>query len=233
MLGVIKVKVYYTKVLPTLRNGFCKPSGNPKVSYQPIENYGIIGDLNTVALVGLHGSIDFMCYPQFDSPSIFAALLDDKKGGCYSISPEFTEMKTKQLYLPDTNVLLTRFLSADGVGEVTDFMPVDPVGEKRLIRRVTTVRGEVKYRLRCCPRFNYGRDVHRITQKGPKELLFHADGPNGLTLRLRGSIDLQINDLDATAEFSLPAGQTVSFLLESASNQPLPRRILMIRSCRV
>jgi GH15 family glucan-1,4-alpha-glucosidase len=219
---VIKVIVSYTKVLPTLRNGFCEASRNPKVSYQPIENYGIIGDLNTVALVGLHGSIDFMCYPQFDSPSIFAALLDDKKGGCYSISPEFTEMKTKQLYLPDTNVLLTHFLSADGVGEVTDFMPVDASGEKRLIRRVTTVRGEVKYRLRCCPRFNYGRDVHKVTQKGPKEILFHADGPNGLMLRLRSSIDLQINDLDATTEFSLPAGQTVSFLLESASNQPLP-----------
>jgi GH15 family glucan-1,4-alpha-glucosidase len=219
---VIKVIVSYTKVLPTLRNGFCEASRNPKVSYQPIENYGIIGDLNTVALVGLHGSIDFMCYPQFDSPTIFAALLDDKKGGYYSINPEFTEMKTKQLYLPDTNVLLTRFLSADGVGEVTDFMPVDPVGEKRLIRRVTTVRGEVKYKLNCCPRFNYGRDVHKITQKGPKELLFHADGPNGLTLRLVGDIDLKINDLDAVVEFSLPAGQTVSFLLESAGNQPVP-----------
>ncbi len=64
-------------------------------------------------------------------------------------------MKTRQLYLPDTNVLLTRFLSSEGVGEVTDFMPVDPNGEKGLIRRVTTIRGEVKYRLRCSPRLEY------------------------------------------------------------------------------
>src|SRR5712675_1813664 len=92
--------------------------------YKPIANYGVIGDLNTVALVGTDGSIDFMCFPEFNSPSIFAALLDDKKGGCFSISPVFSEMKSKQLYLPDTNVLLTRFLSADGVGEIMDFMPV-------------------------------------------------------------------------------------------------------------
>jgi GH15 family glucan-1,4-alpha-glucosidase len=94
------------------------------MKYQPIENYGIIGDLNTIALVGLTGSIDYMCFPNFDSPSIFAALLDSEKGGEFSITPVFTEMKTKQLYLPDTNVLLTRFLSAEGVGEITDFMPV-------------------------------------------------------------------------------------------------------------
>lgn len=111
--------------------------------------------MNTIALVGLNGAIDFMCLPRFDSPSVFAALLDDKKGGSFSISPMFKEMKTKQLYLPDTNVLLTRFLSSEGVGELTDFMPVDPNGEKRLIRRVTAVRGEVTYQLRCSPRFSY------------------------------------------------------------------------------
>jgi GH15 family glucan-1,4-alpha-glucosidase len=192
------------------------------VSYQPVENYGIIGDLNTIALVGLNGSIDFMCYPQFDSPSIFASLLDDKKGGFFSISPEFAEMKTKQLYLPDTNVLLTRFLSADGVGEVTDFMPVDPAGEKKLIRRVTTVRGEVRYRLRCCPRFNYGKTGHTVARKGQKEVVFHAEGPDGLTLRLQASIDLQVSDSDVVVEFDLPAGQTVNFILESAENASVP-----------
>ena len=79
--------------------------------YQPIENYGIIGDLNTVALVGLNGSIDFMCFPNFDSPSVFAALLDADKGGKLQIVPGFAQMKTKQLYHPVTHVLLTRFLS--------------------------------------------------------------------------------------------------------------------------
>src|SRR5688500_19125024 len=95
------------------------------MNYQPIENYGVIGDLNTIALVGLNGSIDFMCFPDFDSPSVFAALLDHEKGGRFQILPAFAQMKTKQLYLPDTNVHLTRFLSEEGVGEITDFMPVE------------------------------------------------------------------------------------------------------------
>lgn len=95
------------------------------MDYQPIENYGIIGDLNTVALVGLNGSIDFMCFPDFDSPTIFSSLLDKNKGGYFQIVPVFGEMRNKQLYLPETNVLLTRFLSSEGVGELTDFMPAD------------------------------------------------------------------------------------------------------------
>src|SRR5919107_1666156 len=145
--------------------------------YQPIENYGIIGDLNTVALVGLNGSIDFMCFPNFDSPTVFAALLDADKGGRFQIVPAFSEMKTKQLYLPDTNVLLTRFLSNEGVGEITDFMPVEELySGKELIRRVTTVRGEVRYELQCKPRFDYGQATHRVEQVGDKEVLFHSNG---------------------------------------------------------
>ena len=85
--------------------------------YQPVENYGIIGNLNTVALVGMHGSIDFLSFPHFDSPTIFAALLDDEKGGRFQIAPVLGEPRQKQLYLPDTAVLLTRFLSNDGVAE--------------------------------------------------------------------------------------------------------------------
>jgi GH15 family glucan-1,4-alpha-glucosidase len=189
------------------------------VSYQPIENYGIIGDLNTIALVGLNGSIDFMCFPRFDSPSVFAALLDDKKGGSYSISPEFKGMKTKQLYLPDTNVLLTRFLSSEGVGEVTDFMPVDPNGEKRLIRRVATIRGEVRYLLQCCPRFNYARKDHSLVRISDEEVLFKVDGPDGLSLRLRGTVPITVRDGDAGAEFTLKAGDKADFLLESEANQ--------------
>src|SRR6478735_8254889 len=118
--------------------------------YQPIENYGIIGDLNTVALVGLNGSIDFMCFPEFDSPSVFAAILDDKKGGFFSIAPKENGLKKKQLYLPDTNVLLTRFLGKDGIAETTDFMPVETmrVG-KELIRTVGCVHGELEITAQC------------------------------------------------------------------------------------
>ncbi len=87
------------------------------MSYQPIENYGLIGDLSTVALVGMDGSIDFMCFPQFDSPSIFAALLDDKKGGRFQLAPMLENCRHKQMYMPDSNVLLTRFLAPEGVAK--------------------------------------------------------------------------------------------------------------------
>jgi len=185
------------------------------MSYQPIENYGIIGDLNTIALVGLNGSIDFMCFPNFDSPSIFAALLDDQKGGSFEISPVFNGMKTKQLYLPDTNVLLTRFLSSDGVGEITDFMPVEELFEgKELIRRVTTVRGEVKFKMKCSPRFNYGKSAHTIESLSETEIKFTCAEDSTIILKLKSSVPLQINNVDASAEFTLSTGQTADFLLE-------------------
>src|SRR5579864_3054793 len=98
------------------------------LKYKPIENYGLIGDLNTTALVGMDGSIDFMCFPQFDSPTIFAALLDFKKGGRFLLAPEIKDAKQKQLYMPDSNVLLTRFLSQEGMAEVSDFMPIADLG---------------------------------------------------------------------------------------------------------
>ena len=193
-------------------NGYCSIR---VMKYQPIENYGIIGDLNTIALVGLNGSIDFMCFPDFDSPSIFAALLDSEKGGSFQIIPAFTEMKTKQLYLPDTNVLLTRFLSKEGVGEITDFMPVEELfSGKELIRRVTTVRGEVKYKLICRPRFNYGRSGHSLEARSGNEVIFTSKGNDGIVLRLLGSVPLIVVENDVVAEFTLSAGQTADFLLE-------------------
>jgi len=100
----------------------------PSKGYQPIENYGIIGDLYTVALVGMDGSIDLMAFPHFDSPTVFAALLDWQKGGRFQIAPRLLEARQKQLYLPDSNILLTRFLASDGVAEISDCMPV-PVQE--------------------------------------------------------------------------------------------------------
>src|ERR1700680_4514416 len=93
------------------------------MAYKPIESYGVIGDLHSVALVGMDGSIDWCCLPHFDSPSVFAAILDEKKGGCFRINAT-SVARHRQMYLPETNVLVTRFLSPDGVGEVVDFMPV-------------------------------------------------------------------------------------------------------------
>src|SRR5262244_2921100 len=96
--------------------------------YQPIENYGVIGNLRTAALVGMDGSIDWLCVPHFDSPSIFAAILDDKKGGRFRIAPTSKQLRHKQFYWPDTNILVTRFLHADGVAEIEDYMPVRSTG---------------------------------------------------------------------------------------------------------
>src|SRR5688500_5980657 len=155
------------------------------MQYHPIENYGVIGDLNTVALAGLDGSIDFMCFPDFDSPSIFARLLDSEKGGYFQIVPAVAEMKSKQLYLPDTNVLLTLFLSEEGVGEITDFMPVEELYDgKELIRRVTTVRGEVNYQMQCRPRFNYARNGHTVTVISENEIILTSEGEDKTALRL-------------------------------------------------
>ncbi len=88
---------------------------------ESIENHGVIGDLRTVALVALDGAIDFLCWPRFDSPSVFASLLDDERGGRFELAPALNDARRRQLYLPDTNVLLTRFLSHNGVAELSDF----------------------------------------------------------------------------------------------------------------
>lgn len=182
--------------------------------YQPIENYGVIGDLNTVALVGLNGSIDFMCFPEFDSPSVFASLLDDKNGGYFLITPVLDDRKNKQLYIPDTNVLLTRFLSSEGVGEITDFMPVkDLYGGNILVRRITNVRGTVDYRMFCKPRFNYGRSKHKAELHG-NEIIFSSLGDDRINLRLKSSIPLELKDGDGYAGFRLKAGQSADFILE-------------------
>ena len=94
------------------------------MGYQPIENYGIIGDMRTTALVGMNGSIDWFCVPNFDSPSVFAAILDENIGGRFQIAPTGDDWNSKQYYLPETNILVTRFLSDEGVAEVVDYMPV-------------------------------------------------------------------------------------------------------------
>jgi GH15 family glucan-1,4-alpha-glucosidase len=184
------------------------------MGYQPIENYGIIGDGNTVALIGLNGSIDFMCLPHFDSPTIFAALLDDKKGGFFSIRPVLQDMSTKQLYLPDTNVLLTRSLSEEGVGEITDFMPVKELhNETELIRRVTTVRGHVKYKMCCQPAFNYGRSGYEIKKVSDHEFILGSKGDDKTNIRLQSSVALNVEDGTITADFTLGPNEICDFVL--------------------
>ncbi len=186
---------------------------------EPVENHAIIGDLNTVALVALDGSIDFLCFPRFDSPSIFAALLDPERGGKFQIAPKADGAKRKQLYLPDSNILLTRFLFSDGVAEISDFMPVEEVASAHnFVRRVKTVRGELAFRMICAPRFNYARSPHRCEQR-ENEVLFISEGEDRMVLRLRSSVPLVVEGGDAVAEFTLRADQSASFILEDATKE--------------
>ncbi|KAI9497865.1 Six-hairpin glycosidase-like protein [Zychaea mexicana] len=152
--------------------------------YLPIENYGIIGNLHTVALCGTDGSIDFCCYPEFDSPSIFARMLDKDKGGHFAIAPD-SHVSNKQQYMPKSNVLATRFLSDEGVAEVIDYMH-RPERNQRLsskpllpwiIRRVRIVRGSVKLKMECYPAFNYAQDSH-TTEMLPVRPLSAEGRPN-------------------------------------------------------
>jgi GH15 family glucan-1,4-alpha-glucosidase len=184
------------------------------MSYQPIENYGIIGNMRTVALVGMNGSIDWYCYPHFDSPSLFGAILDDKKGGRFQISAGADGVRHKQFYWPSTNVLVTRFLLADGIAELEDFMPVglpsDSPEYRHVYRRVRCVRGAVRISVACRPAFEYGRKTHDtvVTANG-------ATFKSGsLTLGLSTAVPLT-NDGSGgvSAEFMLSEGKSQVFIL--------------------
>jgi GH15 family glucan-1,4-alpha-glucosidase len=186
--------------------------------YQPIENYGIVGNLDTVALVSLHASIDFMCFMRFDSPTIFCKLLDAEKGGSFSIAPLMQDMVTKQLYLPDTNVLVTRFLADDGIAEIIDYMPINKVELTCvIIRKITTVRGNINYRMACQPRFNYAREGHTLKQERDAFLLV-PDTNTETPLRLLSDVKLAIDGYDIVSEFNLKEGETTYFVLEDLHN---------------
>ena len=193
--------------------------------YAPIGEYGVIGDLNSVALVGMDGSIDFLCLPDFDSPSVFAALIDSERGGRFQIAPLLASAARKQVYLPDTNVLLTRFLDADGVAEVSDFMRVDDAGQAHtLVRRAKTVRGEVRFQMRCDPRFDYARATHAAERRSDTEVLFVGrSGDGDLALRLRSSVPVRLENGAAVADFSLGADASAWFVLEVVhAQEPSP-----------
>ena len=184
------------------------------MTYQPIEDYGIIGDMHSVALVGMDGSIDWLCFPHFDSPSIFAAILDDEKGGRFKVSSASEGFTTKQLYWPDTNVLITRFFSPEGVGEVTDYMPVgipeNGHGYHQLIRRVKVVRGEMTFRMECFPAFDYAREEHE-TEISDEGACFRSPQ---LSLGLTASVPLEQQGSGAVAEFTLQEEQAAVFVLQ-------------------
>jgi GH15 family glucan-1,4-alpha-glucosidase len=189
-------------------------------SYPPIADHGLIGDLQTAALVATDGTVDWFCCPRFDSPSIFASLLDHEKGGHFALHP-VDECVTKQMYLPDTAVLVTRFLSDKGVAEVLDFMPIENPGVATdhhfLGRAVRGVRGELEFEAHIKPRFDYGREAHR-TQVDDTNAVFEAPS---LTLHISGTIPLEQDGQDVRSRFTVRAGDFTGVVLESAQKSEI------------
>jgi GH15 family glucan-1,4-alpha-glucosidase len=193
-----------------------------RARYLPIGEHGLIGDLHTAALVGTDGTIDWYCCPRFDSPSVFAAILDADRGGLFRISPDGGDWTSKQLYLPDTNVLITRFLTPAGVGEVHDFMPPPRTGgaahRHRLIRRVVGVRGQMRFAVDVAPRFDYARARHEVGLT-PHGALFRSPDL-ALNLSTRSPLDLVGGDVQARIE--LRAGETATFVLDRVEPAEMP-----------
>jgi GH15 family glucan-1,4-alpha-glucosidase len=184
------------------------------MAFQPIENYGVIGNMQSIALVGMNGSVDFLCYPDFDSPTVFAALLDDQKGGQFEIRPQLSNMRVRQLYLPETNILLTRFLAEEGVAELTDYMPIEEDGEQpnEIVRTVSVIRGNVRFQMCCRPRFNYAAGKHTLKISDRCATLSPADALCP-PLSLYSSVDIERESQDVVCEFALKAGETTNFVL--------------------
>ena len=185
------------------------------MAYKPIENYGIIGDLHSIALVGIDGSIDWCCLPNFDSPSVFSALLDDLVGGYFKIAVKAPH-HAKQLYLPDTNVLIMRIFSEEGIAEITDFMPIEPrslEGKRpnchQIVRQVHAVSSKIDFRLECYPAFDYARRSHEI-RRYPQGVAFVSPSAS---VGLVSPLPLITEGTGVIAEFTLARGQVATFYL--------------------
>jgi GH15 family glucan-1,4-alpha-glucosidase len=196
-----------------------------------IADHGIVGDLQTCALVSTDGSVDWACLPRFDSPSVFGALVDDTRGGHFRVCPAGDEYESKQTYFPDSAVLITRFFTTSGVGEVADFMPVlgqEVTGNHRIVRMVRCVRGRMSFAIDIAPRFDYGRRPHRtdLTDNG---VVFSTEALT-LTLHVVREPDdphlaeSRVEDGDVRLRVELSAGQVRGLMLESAADGP-PREV--------
>ncbi|MCZ6644854.1 MAG: glycoside hydrolase family 15 protein [SAR324 cluster bacterium] len=184
------------------------------MAYKEISEYGLIGNMYTASLVASDGSIDWYCLPNFDSPSVFGAILDDKRGGYFKIAPK-ESLRRQQFYYPETNVLITRFLHTDGVGELNDFMPVSGEADEvddpphQIIRGLSCVRGSIRFQLECHPAFNYGRDTHSVEVAEAGAVFRSGD----TTMGLLSPLPLQVKNKGVECEISLSEGETVYFIL--------------------
>ncbi|MFL6447656.1 MAG: trehalase-like domain-containing protein [Bryobacteraceae bacterium] len=172
--------------------------------------------MRSAATVSLNGSIDLFCFPHFYSPSVFAALLDPDRGGFFGIEAQLKDIRHKQLYLPDTNILLTRYLSKDAVVELIDFMPVGEDGRNdsayshQIIRKLKVVKGPVRLKVTCAPRFDYARRTHTICKQG-NAVCFRPDGEDLPAMALHATVPLGIQGCDAVADLVLEKGDTAAF----------------------
>ncbi len=173
----------------------------------PIAGHGLIGDLRTVALVTEAGTIDWFCPERFDGPSVFAAILDGERGGHWTIAPEAARSRTTQFYFPDSGVLVTRFMTREGVVELQDFMPVSE--HQRIVRRVSCVRGRMRLRSELRPRFDYARAEHR-TRRNHDGVVLATDE---LKLTLFAGTELHTEHGDVLARADVTEGDTVTFVL--------------------
>lgn len=192
-----------------------------RTGHAPIEDHGVIGDLHTAALVSTEGDIEWLCLPRFDSPSVFAALLDDERGGRFSVRCAGAT-RTKQMYLPDSNILVTRFLGESSVGEVVDFMVPrerNGRGTLQLVRIVRAVRGQVRVQIRCAPAFDYGRARTEVDIVEGAGAFFSS--PAG-QLVLRSTVPLQAEGSAAVADPVLAEGELLALSLSrQGSSRPL------------
>jgi len=199
--------------------------------YPNIADHGLIGDLQTAALVTTDGIVDWFCTPRFDSPSVFASLLDADRGGYFRVSPDTDNYVTKQLYFPDTAILITRFMTADGVGEVHDFMPViegAATDRHRLVRHLRVVRGSMRFVVDIQPAFDYARKPHKldVTDNGAvfesdgMELTMHSTAPLDAESTRRSGFTLERHGDGLRATRTMQAGEGGGVVLESMGGQP-------------
>ena len=183
-----------------------------------IEAHGIIGDMRTAALVNDQGSVDFFCWPEFDSPAIFCSLLDTPQAGIFQLAPQIADARREQIYLPDTNVLQTRWLAPQAVVEITDLLPVSDHDDQLplLMRRVRVVSGSATFLLRCAVRHDYARAATKARADG-EDVCFDAEGQPGL--RLASSVPLTVADQAACSTFTLAEGETAEFVLGAVDDE--------------
>lgn len=188
-----------------------------------ISDHGLIGDLRSAALIGSDGTIDWFCCPRFDSPSVFASLLDTDRGGSWELRPRDGEFQNVQFYLPDSNILITRFMTEAGVAEVHDFMPLlkadDGGHRQRLVRRVLCVRGTLTMSTRLAARPDYGLEQPTSTTVDGGVVI----SSDSISLGLSATTELTIDGADVTAEVELAEGDDVVFVLEVLDDGGEPR----------